>query len=219
MKDESMDGHSKSAFTLLELLIVVAIIAVLAAIAVPNFSESSIRARCARARADMKAIATAIESYRTDNTTYPPAYGVAVEGRDSWAVLSTPCAYLTTARTIDPFAKPGGSIAQVTYTYEPVNNQNQIIELPAQPPITVAPEGQVATWWWVASRGPDSQFGFKSPTVDPEADIRVKFYESDARPDTWLTVVYDPTNGSKSLGNLYRAGGVPTGYAGRTMMW
>ncbi|MCX7020486.1 MAG: prepilin-type N-terminal cleavage/methylation domain-containing protein [Candidatus Sumerlaeota bacterium] len=211
--------RNRLAFTLLELLIVVAIIAVLAAIAVPNFNESSIRAKAARARADMKTIATAIELYRTDNTSYPPPYGVVVEGRDSWAVLSTPCAYLSTARTVDPFAKRGGMIAQVTYTYEPVNNRNQIIESSAQPPNSVAPEGQSIVWWWVASRGPDSQYGFKSPALDPEADIRVKFHESDDHPDAWLSVVYDPTNGPASLGNLYRAGGMPTGYAGRTMLW
>ena len=54
------------AFTLIELLIVVAIIAILAAIAVPNFIEAQIRAKVSRVNADMRAISTALEAYCTD---------------------------------------------------------------------------------------------------------------------------------------------------------
>ena len=59
------------AFTLIELLIVLAIITILAAIAVPNFLEAQTRARLARVKADMRAIATAIETYHTDHSHYP----------------------------------------------------------------------------------------------------------------------------------------------------
>ncbi|MEN6624991.1 MAG: prepilin-type N-terminal cleavage/methylation domain-containing protein [Candidatus Sumerlaeia bacterium] len=59
------------AFTLIELLIVVAIIAILAAIAVPNFIEAQTRARVSRAASDLRALATALESYQVDNNDYP----------------------------------------------------------------------------------------------------------------------------------------------------
>ena len=62
-----------SAFTLIELLIVVAIIAILAAIAVPNFLEAQIRSKISRAQSDMRSIATALESYRVDQNSYPLA--------------------------------------------------------------------------------------------------------------------------------------------------
>lgn len=62
----------KKAFTLIELLIVVAIIAILAAIAVPNFLEAQVRSKVSRVKSDQRSFATALESYYIDNNTYPP---------------------------------------------------------------------------------------------------------------------------------------------------
>jgi len=59
------------AFTLIELLVVVLIIAILAAIAVPNFLAAQTRAKVSRAKADIKTIVTGIESYAVDNNKYP----------------------------------------------------------------------------------------------------------------------------------------------------
>jgi prepilin-type N-terminal cleavage/methylation domain-containing protein len=64
----------KKGFTLIELLIVVAIIAILAAIAVPNFLQAQTRAKVTRTLADMRTIATAIESYAVDNNRHPREY-------------------------------------------------------------------------------------------------------------------------------------------------
>lgn len=61
----------KKAFTLIELLIVVAIIAILAAIAVPNFLEAQTRAKVARILSDQRTYATALETYMIDNSAYP----------------------------------------------------------------------------------------------------------------------------------------------------
>jgi type II secretion system protein G len=64
--------NGKEAFTLIELLIVVAIIAILAAIAVPNFLEAQVRSKCARAKTDMRTLKVALESYRVDTNKYVP---------------------------------------------------------------------------------------------------------------------------------------------------
>ncbi|HPO10442.1 MAG TPA: prepilin-type N-terminal cleavage/methylation domain-containing protein, partial [bacterium] len=79
------------AFTLIELLIVVAIIGILAAIAVPNFMNARIKAAVARCQADMKAATNALEMYRMDNGKYIKTYG----GASELFQLTTPMAYLS----------------------------------------------------------------------------------------------------------------------------
>src|SRR5260221_4163367 len=72
----------KRAFTLIELLIVVAIIAILAAIAVPNFLEAQTRAKVSRVKADMRASVTGLEAYHVDYNRYIPPVprGTAYDG-------------------------------------------------------------------------------------------------------------------------------------------
>jgi prepilin-type N-terminal cleavage/methylation domain-containing protein len=110
MKDPMQRKH---AFTLIELLIVVAIIAILAAIAVPNFLEAQTRAKISRAKADMRTVAMGLEAYHIDANCYPLCNNYSLCGRrvadpqDSsyWVLenLSTPIAYLTTGFVNDPF--------------------------------------------------------------------------------------------------------------------
>lgn len=65
------------AFTLVELLIVVAIISILALLAVPNLSMAKRRANQARCASNLKAIGYALYAYRIDYNHYPLADGIA----------------------------------------------------------------------------------------------------------------------------------------------
>jgi len=58
-------------FTLIELMVVIAIIIILAAIAIPNYLSMTARAKKSRVASDFAALATALETYRTDWNTYP----------------------------------------------------------------------------------------------------------------------------------------------------
>lgn len=94
---------TRNAFTLIELLIVVAIIGILAAIAVPNFLNAQIRARVARTYSDIKAQGTALDMYRLDNNMYPMSFN----GQSPYEFprlheLTTPISYMTSLPE-DPF--------------------------------------------------------------------------------------------------------------------
>lgn len=62
--------NSESGFTLIELLVVIAIIGILAAIAIPQFAEYRARGFDARAKSDLRNVATAEEAYFVDNEVY-----------------------------------------------------------------------------------------------------------------------------------------------------
>jgi type II secretion system protein G len=61
----------RKGFTLIELMVVIAIIIILAAIAIPNYLKMTERAKKSRVAADFGALALALESYKTDWGTYP----------------------------------------------------------------------------------------------------------------------------------------------------
>jgi prepilin-type N-terminal cleavage/methylation domain-containing protein len=59
--------HEKG-FTLIELMVVIVIIAILAAVALPNFMGATEKARESAVRSAMKTLQTAIEMYATDHS-------------------------------------------------------------------------------------------------------------------------------------------------------
>ena len=73
-------------FTLIELMIVIAIIAILAAILIPNFIHARAESQTAACEGNEKQIATAMEEYAVDNngsyTTTLPALYLAVTPKD-----------------------------------------------------------------------------------------------------------------------------------------
>jgi len=152
-------------FTLIELLIVVAIIAILAAIAVPNFLEAQTRSKVSRVKADMRSIATALESYSVDNNEYPEGtdeldempqsvvdllgplaerfYTFRTRGPNNdiagltFATLTTPISYMASIPN-DVFAGPGIPFA---YRSATVTRDGWILTSPGPDADLLAPNG------------------------------------------------------------------------------
>ncbi|MFB3896431.1 MAG: type II secretion system protein [bacterium] len=188
-------------FTLIELLIVVAIIAILAAIAIPNFLAAQTRAKVSRAKGEMRTLATALESYYVDNTSWPQ------DGTDLWGNwpyywyipndVTTPISYISSNKLDDPFrdAKYFGADT-VARRYRYWNTSTGILSRS-----TYTPEYRDAFGGWgIGSAGPDQYY---SPDVDGNG-TKWGIYN--------INVPYDPSNGTVSIGDILRSQKHPNNY-------
>ncbi len=62
--------NREKGFTLIELMIVVAILGILAAIAIPNFMRFQAKSKQSEAKTNLGAIGTTAEAFRSENDTY-----------------------------------------------------------------------------------------------------------------------------------------------------
>jgi type II secretion system protein G len=69
---DSESGDGERGFTLIELMVVVAIIAILAGILIPNFVNARAQAQTSACESNLRSIATALELVYTDVQSYEP---------------------------------------------------------------------------------------------------------------------------------------------------
>jgi len=86
-------------FTLIEILISIAVIALLTAIGIVSYVSINRNARDAKRKGDIEQIRSALELYRSDNYTYPP---VSTNGFVGASNLSTPLADYIASIPLDP---------------------------------------------------------------------------------------------------------------------
>lgn len=204
------------AFTLIELLIVVAIIAILAAIAVPNFLEAQTRSKVTRTVGEARTIAVGLEAYMVDNRDYPPdGSGYAGVSFPTFALrasdvyyagryLTTPIAYISqipidvfnaAARPVTGFAPPDPRVSQFYSCKKYTTNNGTLTtgraipwSLDANKPFSA--KVQTSTWmlWNI---GPSHNYG------------------TNAQGDSCWIIPYDPTNGTVSNGGIWRLSSGP----------
>ncbi len=201
---------TKKGFTLIELLIVVAIIAILAAIAIPNFLEAQTRSKTSRVKADFRTVATALESYRTDNNAYPE--GVWVPGEigpgsiENYIPLTTPIAYITSAPTIEPFRAIQGYLEpDGTWVPRTWGHKHYFYWRLDGPFVKFFGHPEIRDAWLLRSVGPDSRAEGAVVDAVTNASVEGLFQTADGYPGH--NVLYDPTNGTISRGDIVRAGG------------
>jgi len=209
------------AFTLIELLIVVAIISILAAIAVPNFAEAQVRAKVARVIADMRSMETGIMQYKIDNNKFIVRNGdwqnsspspdyvpdattkIMVPDNPTAAVglrmMTTPIAYLSSV-PIDVFNTP---IREKFIEYPGTSDaldywdDDQLLATrKGLNPLKGRSLGKDG--FALLSVGPDKYIGLNQPLSHPDypgEDIRLR---------NTMRSMYEATNGTYSAGNVYR---------------
>jgi len=212
-----------SAFTLIELLIVIAIIAILALIAIPNFLEAQVRSKVSRARIDMASLAAALRSYCADHNAYPPNspsrrefLAVCAQGNDlSASSLFTP-----------PDAEEIWAAEHSRQTVFPIlDSSGYDLARLTTPVAYVSRSLPMELFNWRYSPGPNRQSGLLPyryvnvvdvhPEPSPVDGVYRRYILSSPGPDLGFSepnpvlgpfLPYDPTNGTISDGDLLEFG-------------
>jgi len=175
------------AFTYVELTIVAAIIAILAAIAVPNFLEAQVRATVSRSQADMVTIKLALDAYRLDKRMYPLNSTPGVASASDLVILTTPAAYMGHLPE-DLFAMPLGQGFRYYNALQVAPETG--LNITSIPKVL---DGQVVGLiFGYGPAGVDLRPGHapeRSTKLSVTGDAELSFYDS--------------TNGTKSSGDLY----------------
>lgn len=79
-KPHFQKSAATNGFTLIEILVVMVIIGILAALSIGGFQSSQLKARDAKRKSDLKQITNALEFYRSDRGQYPESDGGQIVG-------------------------------------------------------------------------------------------------------------------------------------------
>lgn len=139
----------KKAFTLVELILVVTILGILAALVLPTFQGNVITAKESAAKSDLMTLRTQIEMYKLQHNQYPPGY---VNG--SGAPIATVALQLIGTTTVAGQASPS-TIPSDPFLYgpylksipkNPFNDLNTIAYVDVATAFSAAVDGTSSGW-------------------------------------------------------------------------
>lgn len=183
-------ARHRGAFTLIELLIVVAIIGILAAIAVPNFLNARIRAKIAGTQSDLRTFVNAMQQYHMDNNSYHLHSGGPLQQRP----LTTPVPYLN------------------AFLYDRFQRREQL------PGMLAYDDHTLGLYHWMPAPGIDNADHWRlwgPPFTYTDFELKQVWEANAGLVDGWGPAGirggprYDPSNGLASQGGFFRT--VPKG--------
>ena len=137
----------RKAFTLVELIIVVSILGILAAITLPSFQDHVTKAKESAARDTLQTLRKQITLYTVQHNNNPPGY---LNGTFIPALLMMHLTYYTdlsgnVSQTKTDVFKYGPYMKLKQFPFNPLNNNNQIREVVDAEDFPVEPDG--STGW------------------------------------------------------------------------
>jgi type IV pilus assembly protein PilE len=137
-------------FTLIEILIVVAIVAILSAIAIPSYRDYVLRGRLTEAISGLSDVRTKMEQYYADNRTYPTGGCVTSGTPGATQILVSPLQNFTydcaaTATTYTAKATGTGATTGFVYQIQQDNSRSSTV--------TGVPGWSGSTSCWVTRKG------------------------------------------------------------------
>ncbi len=196
-----MNALRNRASTLIELLLAVAIVALLVVIALPRYEASQLRSRVSQARGDLRNLGIALEAYAVDNQgNYP--FDIDPRGWPWYVtdVLSTPVAYLRNASMLQDPCRTAPPTFPALRRYRYVNYPANLS--PGWPPCYLPLDAPFHYRWdgtnydYAATRGMAQYGKWKLSAAGADGVTETPFF--------YDVVVYDPSNGTVSRGDIVR---------------